>query len=213
MGAARRKVAAKRQAFLQDILEQHDDIVQVPLQVSDGWFRGVSQGMVPVVLDLWEKEGRGRELWLYRIDRYWVKRFWQTSSGNLANRGELMIDIRTNEFAKQLWLNTVTQPQFIDSFREQIEAVKKGELGSIQFWWLKRYLLCRSLDSKLPINYWEYYPIVEVHSPDGTVTDRALDLADYLDSKKSFFQDPKKIESKAPWETKVFADCIKCQEL
>lgn len=213
MGAARRKLEAKRRAYLQDILEQQDEVIQVPLQSCDGWFRGVSQGLVPIVLDLWRKERSDSELWLYRIDRYWVKQFWQTPNGNHAKRGDLLIDVRANEFAKELWFNTVTRPEFIESFRPQIEAVKRGELGCVQFWWLKRYLLCRSLESKLPINYWEYYPIVEVYSPDGTQTEQALDLSEYLDSHKSFLIDPKQIDSMAPWEEKVFSDCITCQEV
>lgn len=217
MGAAKARRRAKINELRQEIISQSQEteVVQVPVQLNDGWYRGLSDNWLPLLLDEWKEHKRDRQLWVYRIDRYWVKQKWKTPSGNFADRGDLIVQVRTTEMAKELWLNTVSQVQFLDNFAPQIEAVKRGETGPVQFWWFRRFLLCRSVseEQSMPVNYWEYYPLVEVYHPDGTREESALDMAEFLDAKKSFEQDPKAIESAAPWEKKVFADCIQCEVL
>lgn len=215
MGVAALKKKAKKAELLQHLLQQEDpDVIQLPLQEDDGWFRGCTGKYLPVALDVWKKHGGDRELWVYRIDKFWVKQCWETKGGNKIERGDLILEIHINEFAKELWLNTVTQPQFKDEFAIQIEAVKRGESGCVQFWWLKRFLMCRAVAEKPPVNYWEYFPIVEVYRPDGSYEQSAVDVTTFLNtSNKSFSQDPKGIESAAPWEKRVFDACIKCEVL
>lgn len=211
MGQAKVRAEKKRQEILDAILaQQHEpDIVQIPIQLGDGWYRGVLPHVIPWVTDLWEPHKRDRQLWVYYINKFWVHQSWKTPQGNYANRGDLILTVESNALSKELWLNTVSQPHLFDSYKDQIEVVKKGENGCVQFWWLRRYLLCRaSLGlQKSPVNQWDYYPLVQVFHPDGSTTEQALDLTE-IDHRKTLFQDPKEVASPAPWEIKVFNDCI-----
>lgn len=211
MGQAKLRAKKKQQELLDTILAQQNepDIVQVPIQLGDGWYRGIPSQLVPQLLGLWEQHKRDRQLWMYYINKFWVHQSWKTPQGNYADRGDMIITVESNAFAKELWLNTVSQPHMIDKYKDQIEVVKQGENGCVQFWWLRRYLLCRaSLGlQKMPVNQWDYYPLVQVFHPDGTTTEQALDLEE-IDQHKTLFQDPKEVASAAPWEIKVFDACI-----
>jgi hypothetical protein len=210
MGQGKRRYQAKLNALIADINRQtNEDVVQCPIQLSDGWYRGVQSEFVGDILNYWDAIANGRELWVYYINKFWVHQSWKTHKGNHADRGDLILTVNTNAVAKQLWQNTVSQPHVIDNYRDQLEAVKQRENGCVQFWWLRRYLLCRaSLGlQKMPVNQWDYYPLVQVFYPDGTTAEQALDLAD-IEQHKTLFQDPKEVASAAPWELDVFRNCI-----
>ncbi|MGA1712807.1 MAG: hypothetical protein ACO4CS_16100 [bacterium] len=216
MGAAKRKKQAKVNLLVQDINAQSDeDIVQLPLQQADGWFRGISGYWIPTALDTWYKHCPDKEIWIYRIDKYWVKQKWQTKGGNYADRGDLIVQVETNEFAKAVFLATVDRPEYRDAYEAQIEATKRGENGCVQFWMFRRFLLTRSITEaqKLPVNYWEYYPIVDVYRPDGSYEQQAVDMNEYMGSVKSIYQDPAGIESAAPWEMELFDRLVTCEVL
>jgi hypothetical protein len=212
MGQGKRRQAAQIRKLVQDIEQQTTipDVVQVPLQYKDGWYRGVKRDNVELLLNEWWQRCGDRVLYLYRIDKFWIRQFWETPQGTTVKRGELILDVCPNKDAKQQWLNTVSQPDLVDLYRDQIEIVNQGENGCVAYWWFRRYLFCRKHLGlqKLPVNCWEYLPIIEVYHPDGSMEYQAFDLKDFLEQPKFFRVDPKIVLFPAPWESIVFNACI-----
>lgn len=214
MGQAKLKRRARALTTIEEIEEQGGDLIQVPLQQADGCFRGIQAHWMPDLLDYWRDHANGRTLWVYRVDKFWAQHFWETPKGNRVLRHEQIVEVKVNQELKDMWLRTVSQPGVKNQYALQIEETLKGENGHVVYWAFLRYIMSHSKTLSSPVNCWEYFPIVEVHHPDGRVEESAIDVTHFADgNRRTIRHDHRKVNPAAPWEKRLFDKLITAQTI
>lgn len=165
MGEANRRRKANENKILTAILGQSDqDVVQVPIQEPDGWYRGIERSYLSYARQLWAKHGGDRQLLIYRIDAFWIKQWWITPKGTEIERPDLIIEARSTAEARDALLRLYDH---LGGYEDRAEVVRRGENGSVYSYFSLRYAMASSLTAKLPINRWELLPLVHSITPDG----------------------------------------------
>lgn len=205
--ASRRRLRDRQSLRLQTLSQANEDIVQLPIQKPDEWYRGVREDDTNFIQDLYNAHGNGREFWVYRIDKFWIKESWKTPKGTLVHRGDLLLTITPNQEAKRAWLRLVKE--YGDMFKAQIDVVEnKRDAGCVSTWWMRRFIRSRQQDPKRPINHWQYFPIVEIYSPDG-IQQSAVNTAEFESLGEIIDERTPDISPPTEYESRIFSQIIK----
>lgn len=210
MGLAAKKKQAKEAEWIADIetcIREGYDIVAIPLQSNDGWFKGLMMRDIPDLLKVWDKYCEGRILNIICMDRFWVELIWRTPQGSEIIKKEGAIAVDLTREARELLLDNTVQHQR-EGWEQQAALMRSGEWGQAYWGWLSRYVFCLPIEPKNPHNLARFYPIVEVYDgrekqPDGMTSFQYYNCR----SDMKIFR-AEEYESVHSIETKIFDACI-----
>lgn len=209
MGQSQARLKKHAAEWIRDITDQIGyDIIQVPSQKNDTWFRGVTHRNIPELLKVWAKFDRGEALKIVCIDRFWVELIWRTPKGSekIVSEFQILIDLSRAARDNAIRKNAADKKE---GWEYQDRLYKEGNWGTAYWVYLCRYLYCLPIDPKRPHKMAKIYPLVEVYQcgdrlPDEMTSFTFYGLNDTLAIKREGDYQPPCPEEKA-----MFRDCLR----